>query len=498
MSAVINGVNGPILTVRGADFAMAEMVSVGGKPGEVIALKPDAATIQLYESTAGLTRGTPVEKLNRPMSLTLRPGIIGGIFDGIMRPLQSETKKNFHAEILVQVGQTLNEGEIFATVKETESIAYKAMIPPGVSGVVTRVAPSGEITLQTPHGEKIFSPSQTWPLRVPRPFKEKLPCNVPLITGQRVIDSLFPIAKGGTCAIPGGFGTGKTMTQHQIAKHCDADIIIYIGCGERGNEMTEVLEDFARLRDPKSGASLLSRTVLIANTSDMPVAAREASIYTGITLAECYRDMGYDVAIMADSTSRWAEALRELSSRLEEIPAEEGYPAYLAARLAAFYGRAGRVENLNGTHGSVTIIGAVSPQGADFSEPVTLHTKRFTRAFWALDRRLAYARHFPAINPTQSYSGYLPALDAWFCENVNEDFPIVREKILKILFEENTLLETVKLVGTDALSHDERQILATAKIIRESFTAQNAHHPTDTFTPLHEQFKMMCDICKNA
>ena len=379
----VHGIDGPILTVHGEGFAMAEMVLVNGLIGEVIALKPNEATVQVYESTSGLKPNTPVEKTGQPMSVTLRPAIIGGIFDGIMRPLGDGLSLKppdgkFPTSILAKVGDTLNEGDIFATVAETDFITYKAMLPPKISGIVTRAAFDGEysatdeiLTIKTPdNNEKILTLSQTWPLRIPRPIKRKLPCDTPLITGQRVIDSLFPITKGGTCAIPGGFGTGKTMTQHQIAKWCDAEIIIYIGCGERGNEMTEVLEDFAKLKDPKNNAPLLSRMVLIANTSDMPVAAREASIYTGITLAECYRDMGYDVAIMADSTSRWAEALRELSGRLAEIPAEEGYPAYLATRLAAFYGRAGSVENLNGTNGSITIIGAVSPQGADFSEPI--------------------------------------------------------------------------------------------------------------------------------
>ncbi|MDR0273453.1 MAG: V-type ATP synthase subunit A [Clostridiales bacterium] len=501
MIRYIHGINGPVLTVHGEGFAMAEMVTVNGLPGEVIALKPDAATVQIYESTAGLKRGMTVEKTNHPMSITLRPGIIGGIFDGIMRPLNENIARRFSAQITAEPGQTLNGGDIFASVEETESITYKAMVPPGVSGVVSYAAPHGEysssekiILLETQNGTHELSLSQKWPIRIPRPVKRKLSAEIPLITGQRVIDSLFPIVKGGTCAIPGGFGTGKTMTQHQLAKFCDADIIIYIGCGERGNEMTEVLEDFAKLKDPRTNASLLSRTVLIANTSDMPVAAREASIYTGITLAECYRDMGCDVAVMADSTSRWAEALRELSSRLAEIPAEEGYPAYLATRLAAFYSRAGYAENLNGTNGSVTIIGAVSPQGADFSEPVTLHTKRFTRCFWALDRRLAYARHFPAINPLQSYSGYLPEIDEWYVKNIHPDFPIYREKILKTLFEESTLLETAKLVGTDSLTQKEKQVLSVAKKIRENFTAQNAH--TDPFTPLQKQFELMKNILR--
>ncbi|MCL1842450.1 MAG: V-type ATP synthase subunit A [Defluviitaleaceae bacterium] len=501
----IHGINGPVITVLGEGFFMAETVLAAGLPGEVISLKPGEATIQVYESTSGLKPGMPVEKTNRPMSVTLRPGIIGGIFDGVGNPLSKRADidppdinlaENFNwcrniwaVKVTAKVGQILQEGEVFATVSETENITYKAMVPPGVSGEVMRVVADGEyhisdeiLAIKTPEGEQILTLTQQWPIRVPRPIKHKRACEIPLITGQRVIDSLFPIAKGGTCSIPGGFGTGKTMTQHQIARHCDAEVIIYIGCGERGNEMTEVLESFG---------TLLSRTVLIANTSDMPVAAREASIYTGITLAECYRDMGYHVAVMADSTSRWAEALRELAARLEEIPAEEGYPAYLATRLAEFYSRAGFSENLNGTTGSITIIGAVSPQGSDFSEPVTMHTKRFTRCFWALDRRLAYARHFPAINWNESYSGYLPALDPWFAKNVHKDFAKYRTKILKILHDETVLLETVKLVGEDALSEEERHTLSVAETIRKNFIAQNARNPEDTYTPLEKQFEMM-------
>ena len=503
----IHGINGPVLTVRGEGFAVAEMVTVNGMPGEVIALSPSGATVQLYENTSGLKPGVPVTGTGKPMSVTMRPGILGNIFDGIMRPLRAAANtasrenlskpdtNSFPVKILVEVGQVLHPGDIFAEAQETPLITYKATVPPGISGTVTARAPDGEYgtgdTIITLDNAKNLSLSQTWSIRTPRPVKNRLPATTPLITGQRVIDSLFPIAKGGACAIPGGFGTGKTMTQHQLAKWCDADIIVYIGCGERGNEMTEVLEDFGKLIDPRSGQPLLSRTVLIANTSDMPVAAREAGIYTGITLAEFYRDMGYHVALMADSTSRWAEALRELSGRLEEIPAEEGYPAYLATRLAAFYGRAGFAENLNGTHGSITIIGAVSPQGADFSEPVTLHTKRFTRCYWALDRRLAYARHFPAIDWMQSYSGYLPDLEEWFIKNISQNFPTVRKQILKTLHEEHALLEIVKLIGSDSLSDAQRQILTTAKSIRQNFLQQNAYNPEDTYTPPEKQFEMM-------
>ena len=504
----VNGINGPIITIRGEGFSMAELVYIGSLPGEVIALAADAATVQLYENSAGLTYDALIEKTNAPMSITLRPGLLGGIFDGIMRPLaagcQSTGQANaqiktshFSTNLFAQKGRYLKEGDVFATVQETGGITYKAMLPPGISGEVIFAAENGDYT---PHDEILtlkaddekthnLTLSQSWPIRTPRPVSAKHLADAPLITGLRVIDSLFPVAKGGTCAIPGGFGTGKTMTQHQIAKHCDADIIVYVGCGERGNEMTDVLDSFSKLIDPRTGASLLARMVLIANTSDMPVAAREASIYTGITVAEGFRDMGYHVAVFADSTSRWAEALREISARLNEIPAEEGYPAYLAARLAAFYSRAGVTKNLNGTSGSITIIGAVSPQGGDFSEPVTLQTKRFTRCFWALDKNLAYARQFPAINPLQSYTGY--DLQEWFAKNIHEDFPAYREKILKILHEEATLLETVKLIGTSALSPEEKQTLATAKEIRNTFTTQNALDPTDAFCPLKKQFEMM-------
>ena len=373
------------------------------------------------------------------------------------------------------------------------------MLPPGVSGEVIRVQPDGEYTIEqelvavrTGDGREIsLSMTQKWPIRIPRPVMKRFPADRPLITGQRILDTLFPIAKGGTAALPGGFGTGKTMTQHQLAKWCDADIIIYIGCGERGNEMTNVLEEFGELKDPKSGNLLMDRTTLIANTSNMPVAAREASIYTGITLAEYYRDMGYHVAIMADSTSRWAEALRELSGRLEEMPAEEGFPAYLASRLSAFYERAGYVQNLNGSEGSVTIIGAVSPQGGDFSEPVTQNTKRFARCFLALDKSLAYARHYPAINWLTSYSEYMGDLAAWYGENVGSDFVPCRNRILNILTTENRLNEIVKLIGSDVLPDDQKLVLETARVIRLGFLQQNAFHAEDTYVPMEKQLKMM-------
>ena len=429
------GINGPVVTVADTkDFSMQEMVYVGNERlvGEVISIDDSLTTIQVYEVTTGLTPGEPVEGTGSAMSVTLGPGIIKNIYDGIQRPLRVLADKSgsfiergssapgidehtlWDVTVTAKPGDKLGGGDIYATCPETESIIHKVMVPPNISGTVTFAAPDGQYTVNSKILEITdefgrvheLTLCRKWPIRTPRPISSRLPCTVPLITGQRVIDTLMPIAKGGTAAIPGGFGTGKTMTQHQLAKWCDADIIVYVGCGERGNEMTQVLDEFGELIDPRTGRKLTDRTVLIANTSNMPVAAREASIYTGITLAEYYRDMGYAVAMMADSTSRWAEALREISGRLEEMPAEEGFPAYLPSRLAAFYERAGRVKSLNGNEGSVTVIGAVSPQGSDFSEPVTQNTKRFTRVFWALDKSLAYARHYPAINWTDSYSEY--------------------------------------------------------------------------------------------
>ena len=432
----IYGINGPVITILGnLGFAMNEMVFVGEKKlvGEVIALAKEKTTVQVYEETSGLMPGELVEGTGGPITVTLAPGILNNIFDGIERPLEAiaesygvfipkgaavsllDREKKWETHLTVMTGQQVSSGTILAEVPETRSIVHKVMIPPGVEGEIISVKPDGAYTIdeelvqirQTDGQVCSLTMVQKWPIRTPRPITKRFPADRPLVTGQRILDTLFPIAKGGTAALPGGFGTGKTMTQHQLAKWCDADIIIYIGCGERGNEMTNVLEEFGELEDPKTGNLLMDRTTLIANTSNMPVAAREASIYTGITLAEYYRDMGYHVAIMADSTSRWAEALRELSGRLEEMPAEEGFPAYLASRLSAFYERAGYVENCNGTDGSVTIIGAVSPQGGDFSEPVTQNTKRFVRCFLALDKSLAYARHYPAINWLTSYSEYV-------------------------------------------------------------------------------------------
>ena len=399
----------------------------------------------------------------------------------------------------VKVGDEVRGGTIIAETQETKSILHKSMVPPDLSGKVVKVVPDGDytiteplVTIQRTDGtEATVALSQKWPIRIPRPTQSRFPASKPLLTGQRILDTLFPIAKGGTAAVPGGFGTGKTMTQHQIAKWSDADIIIYIGCGERGNEMTQVLEEFGELIDPKTGNLLMDRTALIANTSNMPVAAREASIYTGITLAEYYRDMGYDVAIMADSTSRWAEALRELSGRLEEMPAEEGFPAYLASRLSAFYERAGDMRNLNGTEGSVSIIGAVSPQGGDFSEPVTQNTKRFVRCFWGLDKSLAYARHFPAIHWLTSYSEYLNDLAPWYRKNVAPRFVEYRNQLLAILNQESSLMEIVKLIGSDVLPDDQKLTLEIARVVRLGFLQQNAFHKDDTCVSMEKQYKMM-------
>ena len=516
----IYGINGPVVTVKGkTDLQMTETVYVGEKQliGEVIGLSENHATIQVYEETAGLTPGEPVFSSRSPMSVTLGPGIMSNIFDGIERPLESvreisgafiekginipavsETKK-WTVTVALHEGDKVFGGEILASCPETDSITHKSLVPPNIKGTVTKIVPNGEYTVTDTIAEITDSDgkiheiklAQRWPIRVPRPVKERLPLSKPLITGQRIIDTIFPIAKGGAAAIPGGFGTGKTMTQHQLAKWCDADIIIYIGCGERGNEMTQVLSEFSELTDPRTGKSLLSRTVLIANTSNMPVAAREASIYTGITLAEYYRDMGYHTAIMADSTSRWAEALREISGRLEEMPADEGFPAYLPSRLSEFYERSGYFENLNGTEGSVTIIGAVSPQGSDFSEPVTQNTKRFTRCFWALDKSLAYARHYPAINWTTSYSEYTNELSDWYKDNVDPMFTSYRDRLTAILSEEANLMEIVKLIGADVLPDDQKLIIEIARVIRVGFLQQNAFHSDDTFVPAEKQMKMM-------
>lgn len=520
---VIYGINGPVVTVKNTDsFEMMEMVHVGKQKlvGEIIGITDDITTIQVYEETTGLKPGDPVEGTGAPMNVLLGPGIIDNIFDGIERPLKAieeeagafinrgssvsalDDKKLWNVTMKVKVGDKLEGGQIYATLPETPIIEHRLMVPPELSGEVVKVNPNGDyklfdtvVVIKDDEGvEHNLTLCQQWPIRTSRPVKERLTSSVPLITGQRVIDTLFPIAKGGTAAIPGGFGTGKTMTQHQLAKWCDADIIIYVGCGERGNEMSQVLEEFSELIDPKSQRPMTDRTVLIANTSNMPVAAREASIYTGITLGEYYRDMGYHVAMMADSTSRWAEALREISGRLEEMPAEEGFPAYLPSRLAEFYERGGRAEVLSGGEGSVTLIGAVSPQGSDFSEPVTQNTKRFTRCFWALDKALAYSRHYPAINWMDSYSEYFNDLDPWFKENLGEDFIEYRNRIGALLQEESSLMEIVKLIGSDVLPDDQKLVIETARVIRVGFLQQNAFHADDTYVPLEKQKLMMKTI----
>ena len=519
-TGVIYGINGPVVSLLGdSGFQMNEMVHVGQEKlvGEVIGLNSEKTTIQVYEETSGIKPGETVTGTGAPVSVTLAPGILSNIFDGIERPLSEiakgsgyyisrgisvnslDTDKKWDTHMVVKEGDRIMPGTIIAEVPETRAITHKVMAPPDAEGYVLTVVPDGRYTIEEPlltlqlmdGTERTLTMTQKWPIRVARPSARRFPAVKPLITGQRILDTMFPLAKGGTAAIPGGFGTGKTMTQHQVAKWADADVIIYIGCGERGNEMTQVLEEFSELIDPKTGNPLMDRTTLIANTSNMPVAAREASLYSGLTLAEYYRDMGYHVAIMADSTSRWAEALRELSGRLEEMPAEEGFPAYLASRLSAFYERAGMMQNLNGTEGSVTIIGAVSPQGGDFSEPVTMNTKRFVRCFWGLDKSLAYARHFPAIHWLTSYSEYINDLSSWYMDNVDKRFVDDRNRLMALLVQESSLMEIVKLIGADVLPDDQKLVLEIAKVIRLGFLQQNAFHKDDTSVPLIKQFKMM-------
>lgn len=518
--AHIYSINGPVVRVKDySKFKMLEMVYVGEKKllGEVIGIDDHFTTIQVYESTTGLRVNELVYHSGAPLCANLGPGILDNIFDGIQRPLKdmaalsgmyvSEGKginalseeRLWDVTFKVSLNDEVVEGQIFATCPETSLIEHRFLVPIGVSGKVVEVKTNGSYNIKEvlmvvldKHGKKhSLTMVQDWPIRSPRPVLDRKPITMPLITGQRVIDTLFPIAKGGAAAIPGGFGAGKTMTQHQLAKWCDADIIVYVGCGERGNEMTQVLHEFKELLDPKSHKPLTDRTVLIANTSNMPVAAREASIYTGITIAEYYRDMGYHVALMADSTSRWAEALREISGRLEEMPAEEGFPAYLPSRIAQFYERAGYVDTLSNNEGSVTVIGAVSPQGADFSEPVTQNTKRFVRSFWALDKNLAYARHFPAINWNLSYSEYLDDLKRWFDVNVDRKFLSLRNEMMNILHEETQLMEIVKLIGSDVLPEDQKLSLEIARVIRVGFLQQNAFHPEDTYVPYEKQLKML-------
>ena len=516
----VKRVNGPVIEAMGVtDAMMLELVRVADVRliGEIIKLEGDNAVIQVYEDTTGICPGDNIYGSGMPLSLELGPGLIGTIYDGIQRPLEDiyrisghfigrgiqvpsidkEKKWHFVPEE-IEAGTLVSAGAILGSVQESERISHRIMVPPGVAGTLKAVSPEGDYTvdetvalLETADGERTLTMVQKWPIRSPRPVSERLPLDIPLITGQRVIDTLFPIAKGGTVAIPGGFGTGKTMTQHAVAKWCDADIIVYIGCGERGNEMTDVLTEFPELIDPRSGKSLMERTILIANTSNMPVSAREASIYTGVTLAEYYRDMGYHVAVMADSTSRWAEALRELSGRMEEMPAEEGFPAYLPTRVAEFYERAGYMKTLNSKDGSVTLIGAVSPPGGDFSEPVTQHTKRFVRCFWGLDRQLANARHYPAISWLESYSEYLLDITPWWEQNAGATWADDRAEIMELLQKEVRLQQVVKLVGPDALPDSQKFIIEVCSLFKNSFLQQNAFDDIDRYSTVEKQMKMM-------
>ena len=513
----ITRINGPVVEARGMQNAgMLELVQVGQQRliGEIIRLKGGVATIQVYEDTSGIAPGEPLYTTGAPLSVSLGPGLLGNIYDGIQRPLRDiaeqsgafigrgqvvnplDPERKWRFVPRIELGDSVVEGQVLGTVQETETIEHRLLVPVGGGGEVVQCAGEGEYTVRETvcaiagrRGRADIGLAVNWPVRRPRPIRERLQMDTPLITGQRVIDTFFPIAKGGTAAIPGGFGTGKTMTQHALAKWADADIIVYVGCGERGNEMTEVLREFPELIDPRSGRSLMERTILVANTSNMPVAAREVSIYTGITFAEYYRDMGYDVAVMADSTSRWAEALRELSGRLEEMPADEGFPAYLPSRLAEFYERAGRVETLNGDPGSVSVIGAVSPPGGDFSEPVTQHTSRFIRCFWALDRDLANARHYPAISWINSYSGYGDDMEGWW-RTVDPDWRENRDHIMRILQEEQGLQRIAKLVGPDALPDDQRLTLYIADLIKNAFLQQNSFDDIDMYCSAEKQVRM--------
>lgn len=517
----ISKIAGPLVVATGMREAnMFDVVRVSDSKliGEIIEMHGDRASIQVYEETSGLGTGEPVESTGEPLSVELGPGLIEGIFDGIQRPLEKirelvgnslvrgvevpalDREKKWHFVPKVKAGDKVVGGDILGTVQETEIVEHRIMVKPGVVGTVKAIA-EGDYTvteqigsIETANGEELpVTLMQKWPVRRGRPFEKKLAPNVPLVTGQRVVDTLFPIAKGGVAAIPGPFGSGKTVTQHQLAKWAEADIVVYIGCGERGNEMTDVLNEFPELIDPHTGKSLMERTVLIANTSDMPVAAREASIYTGITIAEYFRDMGYSVALMADSTSRWAEALREMSGRLEEMPGEEGYPAYLGSRLAQFYERAGRVISLgsDGREGALSVIGAVSPPGGDISEPVSQATLRIVKVFWGLDSALAYKRHFPAINWLTSYSLYADSLGSWFNDNVSEEWTSLRARLMALLSDEASLDEIVKLVGMDALSPTDRLKMETARSIREDFLHQLAFHEVDTYSSLRKQYLMM-------
>ncbi|MGP8320032.1 MAG: ATP synthase subunit A [Methanosarcinaceae archaeon] len=512
-------VAGPVVTITGIMPKMYDVVKIGyeGLMGEVIKIKGDKATVQVYEDTSGIKPGEPVENTGMPLSVELGPGLLKSIYDGIQRPLKvlQEKMGNFiergvtadgldrdkmwDFKPTVSSGDSVKGGDVIGVVQETANIEHKIMVPPNISGTVSKIN-SGKYTVDKTICELAdgteLQMMQRWPVRKPRPVAKKLMPSKPLITGQRILDGLFPVAKGGTAAIPGPFGSGKTVTQQQLAKWSDTDIVVYIGCGERGNEMADVLNEFPELEDPKTGSPLMERTVLIANTSNMPVAAREASVYTGITIAEYYRDMGYDVSLMADSTSRWAEAMREISSRLEEMPGEEGYPAYLSARLSEFYERAGVVHSLSGSDGSITVIGAVSPPGGDFSEPVTQNTLRIVKVFWALDAKLSQMRHFPSINWLTSYSLYSQGLADWFTENVAPDWVDLRDSALDLLQQESELQEIVQLVGSDALPEDQQLTLEIARMVREYFLQQNAFHPVDTFCPFDKQYKLLKAISK--
>jgi V/A-type H+-transporting ATPase subunit A len=521
LQGTIVSIDGPVIKARGLSAAnVADQVEVGERRlvGEIIEMTAELATIQVYEDTTGMRPGQSVASLDRPLSVELGPGLIGSVFDGIQRPLEvlAEASGDFIATGVkadpldrerqwdfrptAEVSSELPEGAVIGEIPETSAVTHRVMLPLGVSGKLTWIAPEGQYRIvdkaavvETADGPVDVTFVTAWPVRQPRVLGRRILPAEPLATGQRVIDFFFPVAKGGTAVIPGGFGTGKTVTQHQLAKWSDADVIVYIGCGERGNEMTQVLEEFPRLKDPRTGKPLLERTILIANTSNMPVTAREASIYTGVTIAEYYRDMGYDVALMADSTSRWAEALREIAGRLEEMPAEEGFPAYLASRLAGFYERAGSVDLPGGAKGSISIIGAVSPPGGDFSEPVTQHTRRFARTFWALDKSLAAERHFPSINWINSYSGYAAQIDTWHRENADgfETWNQLRTRAMRLMQQEDRLQRVVRLVGPDALPDDQRLILFVTGIIKQAFLEQSAFDETDSYCPLAKQMKMM-------
>ncbi len=514
-------VSGPVVVAEGMRGSMMyEVVRVGDERlmGEIIELEGDRATIQVYEETAGVKPGEKVEGTGAQLSVELGPGILKQMYDGVQRPLEVirteagvfikrgvevpslDREKKWSFTPVAKKGEKVSGGDVLGEVPETELVMHRIMVPPNVSGELVEIADAGEYTVEdviavvrTSEGEKELRMMHRWPVRAARPFREKLPPQEPLMSGQRIIDTFFPVAKGGTASIPGPFGAGKTVMGHQLAKWCDADVFIYIGCGERGNEMTEVLEEFPHLEDPKTGKPLMERTVLIANTSNMPVAARDASVYTGITLGEYYRDMGYSVALMADSTSRWAEAMREISGRLEEMPGEEGYPAYLASRLANFYERAGKVVTLGGDSrvGSLTVVGAVSPPGGDFSEPVTQNTLRITKVFWALDASLADRRHFPAINWLRSYSLYLDDISKWWEENIGKEWLELRNRAMALLQKEAELQEIVQLVGPDALPEKERVVLEGARIVREDFLQQNAFHEVDTYCSARKQYLML-------